>query len=92
MAGFQVKPSSELTAAAMLKTKDTNQKQLTATETASFAGNTYENCIVVAVTAEKKVATVDKLRRLFAPCFCAKRMVGTPTSMNMHKVEVMLSK
>lgn len=38
----------------------------------------YENWSVVAVTAEKNVATVDRLSRLLAPCFCANRMVGTP--------------
>ena len=33
---------------------------------------------MVAVTAEKNVATVDRLRRLAAACSCANRMVGTP--------------
>ena len=36
---------------------------------------------MVAVTAEKNVATVDRFRRLAAPCSCANRMVGTPTGM-----------
>jgi hypothetical protein len=30
------------------------------------------------VTAEKKVATVDRFRRFMAPCFWANRIVGTP--------------
>ena len=34
--------------------------------------------MVVAVTAEKKVAIVDRLSRFDEPCFCANRMVGTP--------------
>lgn len=34
--------------------------------------------MVVAVTAEKKVAIVDRLSRLDEPCFCANRIVGTP--------------
>ena len=34
--------------------------------------------MVVAVTAEKKVATVDRLSKLAAACFCANRIVGTP--------------
>ena len=77
IACFHVSPRRLLTAAPILKTKEANQKQLT-----EFAigvrPNSYENCIVVAVTAEKKVATVERLSRLFAPCSCANRMVGTP--------------
>jgi len=80
-----VSPSKLLTAAAMLKTIEANQKQLTASETRSLGGSWYENCNVVAVTAEKKVATVERLRRLFAPCSWANRMVGTPTSMNIDR-------
>ena len=33
---------------------------------------------MVAVTAEKKVATVERFRRLVAPCFWANLIVGTP--------------
>jgi len=32
----------------------------------------------VAVTAENKVATVERLSKLVAPCFWANRMIGTP--------------
>jgi len=39
--------------------------------------------MVVAVTAEKKVATVDRLRRFAASCFCTNRIMGTP--MNVQK-------
>jgi hypothetical protein len=77
MACFQVKPSRLLTAAATLNTIEVNQKPLTA----SSSGVLWllkVNCIVVAVTAEKNVATVDRLRRLVAPCFWANRIVGTP--------------
>ena len=77
IACFHVSPRRLLTAAPILKTKEANQKQLT-----EFAigvrPNPYENCIVVAVTAEKKVATVERLSRLFAPCSCTNRIVGTP--------------
>lgn len=45
----------------------------------------YENWSVVAVTAEKNVATVDRLSRLLAPCFCANRMVGTPVEIVLGK-------
>ena len=47
--------------------------------------------MVVAVTAEKKVATVDRLRRFAAPCFCANRIMGTPRivqKLNDHGLEV----
>ena len=37
-----------------------------------------ENWRVVAVTAEKKVAMVDKFSKFVAPCFWANRIVGTP--------------
>jgi len=56
---------------------EVNQKPLTLSDSGvPFMSNEY--CNVVAVTAEKKVATVERLSKLFAPCFCAKRMVGTP--------------
>ena len=68
IACFQVNPRRLLTAAAMLKTIEANQKQLT--ESAILVlSSAKENCRVVAVTAEKNVATVERLRRLFAPCF-----------------------
>ena len=78
IACFQVRPSRLFTAAAMLKTREANQKQLTASDRLLW-DRLKENCIVVAVTAEKKVATVERFRRLVAPCFWAKRIVGTPT-------------
>ena len=45
----------------------------------------------VPVTAEKKVATVDRFNRFVAVCFCANRIVGTPTSTNTLIVAVMAS-
>lgn len=78
MACFQVNPSRLLTAAAMLNTKEANQKLLTAADRGSLGSSSYENCMVVAVTAEKKVAMVERLSRFVEPCFCAKRIVGTP--------------
>ena len=70
-------PSRLFTADAMLKTRERNQKEFTASEICVPVW-VKENCSVVAVTAEKKVATVDRLRRFAATCFCAKRMVGIP--------------
>lgn len=61
MACFQVSPTKLLTAAAMLKTRDANQKLLTASRARPPGSRLKENCKVVAVTAEKKVATVDRL-------------------------------
>ena len=61
----------------MLKTSDVNQKALTAFE-AELSVEPYENCRLVAVTEEKKVAMVDRLRRFSAACDCANRIVGTP--------------
>ena len=92
MACFHVSPSKLLTAAAMEKTSEANQKLFTKTDGTSSVGSVYENCMVVAVTAEKKVATVDRFKRFVAPCFCAKRIVGTPTSTNMLRVPVMASR
>lgn len=48
--------------------------------------------IYAPVTAEKNVATVDRLRRFVAVCFWANRMVGTPTSTNTLIVEEIASK
>ena len=57
MACFHVSPRRLLTAAWMLKTNDVNQNALTATAN-GLVPMLYENCNVVAVTAEKNVATV----------------------------------
>jgi len=94
MACFQVNPSRLLTAAAksvinggpfgtrsinlpILNTSDVNQNALTALA-AGLLVTPNENCKLVAVTEEKKVATVERLSRLCAPCSCANRIVGTP--------------
>lgn len=77
MACFHVNPSRLLTAAPIENTSDVNQKPLT--ESANgFPVLSNENCNVVAVTAEKNVATVERFNRFAAACFCANRMVGTP--------------
>lgn len=66
----------------MENTIDVNQNPFTASAS-GVPVVSNENCNVVAVTAEKNVATVDRLRRLFAPCFCAKRIVGTPKDLGL---------
>lgn len=71
----------------MLKTSDRNQNELTASDR-GLPTSSNENWRVVAVTAEKKVATVVRLRRLFAACFCAKRIVGIPSRECKLKVVV----
>ncbi len=68
-----------MTAAPILNTKEVNQKPFTLLASLVSVWSN-ENCIVVAVTALKNVATVDRLSRFAAACFCAKRMVGTPVS------------
>ena len=68
-----------MTAAAMLNTRDVNQNPLTASA-AVVPTFWYEYCRVVAVTAEKNVAIVERFRKLLAPCCCAKRIVGIPAS------------
>ena len=79
IACFHVTPSRLLTAAPILNTSEVNQNEFTAFSNAlSCISN--ENCIVVAVTAEKKVATVLRLSRFWLACFWAKRIVGTPIS------------
>lgn len=67
MACFHVSPRRLFTDAAMLNTNEANQKAFT--ESASTVPVLEdENCKVDAVTAEKNVATVDKLNRLVAAC------------------------
>ena len=61
----------------ILNTSDVNQNALTAFAAGLFVA-LNENCKLVAVTEEKKVAIVERLRRLCAPCSCANRIVGTP--------------
>lgn len=61
----------------MLKTSDVNQNALTA-----FAAGPvvllYENCKLVAVTEEKKVAVVDRFSRFPVAPSCPNRIAGTP--------------
>jgi hypothetical protein len=61
----------------MLKTNDVNQNALTAFA-ARLVVSLNENCRLVAVTEEKKVAIVDRLSRFSAPCDCANRIAGMP--------------
>ena len=68
MACFQVRPSRLLTAAAILKTRDVNQKPFTAFATDDWR-DAKEYCKQVAVTAEKNVAIVERLSKFIAPCF-----------------------
>jgi hypothetical protein len=65
---FQVNRRRLFTAAAILNTNDENQKALTASDK-TFPVALYENCKVVAVTAEKNVATVDRFN-IFDTAFC----------------------
>lgn len=77
MACFQVRPRRLFTAAAILKTNEENQNALTDFSSTPSV-NWYENCKVVAVTAEKNVATVDRFSRFAAACCWANLIVGTP--------------
>lgn len=61
----------------MLNTMDVNQKPLTASA-APVPTFWYEYCRVVAVTAEKNVAIVERFKKLLAPCCWANRIVGIP--------------
>jgi hypothetical protein len=74
----------------MLNTNEVNQNAFTALAWTLLV-SAYENCKVVAVTAEKNVATVDRLSKLAVPCFCANLIVGTPTSVNSDREVVILS-
>ena len=77
IACFHVTPSRLFTAAPILNTRDVNQNEFTAfAKEVSVISN--ENCMVVAVTAEKNVATVLRFNKFWLACFCANRMVGTP--------------
>lgn len=62
IACFHVTPNRLLTAAPILKTSDVNQNVFTAFAMGVLVASN-ENCMVVAVTAEKKVATVDKFSK-----------------------------
>ena len=61
----------------MLKTSDVNQNALTAFAAGPVV-SLYENCKLVAVTEEKKVAMVDRFSKFSAACVCANRIAGTP--------------
>jgi len=61
----------------ILNTSDVNQNALTILAAGLWV-SLNENCILVAVTEEKKVATVERLSKFCAPCVCANRIVGTP--------------
>ena len=67
IACFQVNPRRLFTAAAILNTSDENQKAFTESAK-TFPVEPYENCNVLAVTAEKNVATVDRFSRFDAAC------------------------
>lgn len=62
MACFQVTPSRLLTAAPILNTREVNQNELTALARV-LSVISKENCIVVAVTALKNVATVLRFNK-----------------------------
>ena len=64
----------------ILNTSDVNQNAFTAFA-AALSVTPNENCKLVAVTEEKKVAMVERLSRLRAPCFCASRTAGTPETL-----------
>ena len=66
-----------MTAAPILNTRDVNQKPFTLLANAVSVWP-KENCMVVAVTALKNVATVVRFSKFPAPCACPKRIVGTP--------------
>lgn len=88
MASFHVRPSRRLfMAAPTLKTNDVNQKPFTLFASALSVWP-YENCIVVAVTAEKNVATVVTFSKFAAAYFCDERMLGTPASNSMPKIRL----
>ena len=97
MVSFQVNPSKLLTAAAegydykkvfhvqcenspILNTSDVNQNALTAFA-AALSVSPNENCKLVAVTEEKKVAIVERLSKLRALYFCVSRIAGTPETL-----------
>lgn len=61
----------------MLKTIDVNQNAFTAFA-ATLPVSPYENCKLVEVTEEKKVAMAVRLSKLSVLCFCENWMVGTP--------------
>ena len=62
IACFHVTPSKLFTAAPILNTSDVNQNEFTAFCNGPLVMSN-ENCIVVAVTAEKNVATVLRFSR-----------------------------
>ena len=72
-----------------MKTSEANQKQLTMTESALLPCSGYENCSVVADTAEKTVATVERFRRLLWPFLWRDWMKGTLSVTKVFNAEVM---
>ena len=64
----------------ILNTSDVNQNALTAFA-AGLLVLPYENCKLVAVTEETKVAIVERLIRLRAAYFCANWTVVAPETL-----------
>ena len=62
-----------------------NQNALT-TFAAVLPVSPNENCKLVAVTEEKRVAMIERLSRLCAPRFCADRIVGTPETLRLIEI------
>ena len=79
MASCHFTPKRLLTAAPKDKTREVNQNPFTAL-LSTVVVFMYENWIMVAVTAEQKVANVDRFKRLAVVCFCCDWMIGTPAS------------
>lgn len=63
-------PSKLFVAEAMLRTSDANQQLLTIFEEVVPSADWYENCRVVAVMLEKKMATVAKSMNEFLKWSC----------------------
>ena len=76
MACLQVTASKLLTADPMLNMRDVNQNAFTAFCSA-LSVESKENCIVVAVTAEKTVATVLRLSKFWLELAWLRRIVPT---------------
>jgi hypothetical protein len=77
MAWVHVRPSRLLTAALMLKIRDTNHNVLTVSDS-PLLGAFQEKASILAVTLENSVATVDRLVRSVTECSWDVRIVGMP--------------
>ena len=86
MVSFQAIANKLLSAAPILKTREQNQKVLTIERIDVGCSLLRDICSIVAVTAEKNVATVEILKILLELRFCSCCIAGIPVQYRWDEV------